>query len=112
MLNSFEDALILYLPKDIVSGDFYSFMRKENKIIIAAADCTGHGVAGAFMMIGTSLLNQIINEKNITAPASILEHLNDGIITALKQKESDTNDADGYKHLHFRFRCNDMVTCG
>ena len=93
MLNSFDDAFILYLPKDIVSGDFYSFMRKENKIIIAAADCTGHGVAGAFMsMIGTSLLNQIINEKNITAPASILEHLNDGIITALKQKESDTND--------------------
>lgn len=80
-------------PKDIVSGDFYTFSHKENKIIFTCADCTGHGVSGAFMsMIGNSLLNQIINEKNITDPAEILERLNEGVIQSLKQKENETND--------------------
>lgn len=91
--KALEESFILYLPKDIVSGDFYGFAQKENRVIIAAADCTGHGVAGAFMsMIGTSLLNQIINEKGITNPSEILDRLNDGIIHALKQRESESND--------------------
>ncbi|MFI5219845.1 MAG: SpoIIE family protein phosphatase [Bacteroidia bacterium] len=91
--KALEQSFILYLPKDIVSGDFYGFAQKNNRVIIAAADCTGHGVAGAFMsMIGTALLNQIINEKNISEPAQILNELNDGIIHSLKQKESDSND--------------------
>ncbi|HQV00592.1 MAG TPA: SpoIIE family protein phosphatase, partial [Bacteroidia bacterium] len=86
-------SFILYIPKDIVSGDFYGFSVKQNKIIIAAADCTGHGVAGAFMsMVGSSLLNQIINEKNITTPALILDELNEGIIESLKQRDSVSND--------------------
>ncbi len=91
--KTLEQSFILYLPKDIVSGDFYSFSQKDNRVIIAAADCTGHGVAGAFMsMIGTSLLNQIINEKGITEPSQILEKLNEGIVNALKQRESESND--------------------
>lgn len=86
-------SFILYMPKDIVSGDFYGFSIKDNKIIIAAADCTGHGVAGAFMsMVGSSLFNQIINERNITTPAKILDELNEGIIDSLKQRYSDSND--------------------
>lgn len=91
--KTFEQSFILYLPKDIVSGDFYGFAQKNNRIIIAAADCTGHGVAGAFMsMIGSALLNQIINEKNIISPANILDELNEGIIISLKQKESESNE--------------------
>lgn len=91
--KTLEQSFILYIPKDIVSGDFYGFAQKNNKVIIAAADCTGHGVAGAFMsMIGSSLLNQIIIEKNITNPGLILDELNHGIINALKQKESESND--------------------
>jgi serine phosphatase RsbU (regulator of sigma subunit)/drug/metabolite transporter (DMT)-like permease len=91
--KTLEQSFILYLPKDIVSGDFYGFAQKDNRVLIAAADCTGHGVAGAFMsMIGSALLNQIINEKNITRPSIILDELNDGIIHSLKQKESDSND--------------------
>lgn len=91
--KTLEQSFILYLPKDIVSGDFYGFAQKDDKVIIAAADCTGHGVAGAFMsMIGTSLLNQIINERNITEPSQILEQLNEGIINSLKQRESESND--------------------
>lgn len=91
--KTLEQSFILYLPKDIVSGDFYSFSQKDNIVIIAAADCTGHGVAGAFMsMIGTSLLNQIINEKGITEPSQILGQLNQGIVNALKQRDSESND--------------------
>ncbi len=91
--QSLQDLFILYLPKDIVSGDFYSFAQRDEKIIVAAADCTGHGVAGAFMsMIGTALLNQIVNEKGITEPSEILTQLNDGIVTSLKQRESEMNE--------------------
>lgn len=92
ILESFKDAFILYKPKDIVSGDFYFFEKMENTVILAIADCTGHGVAGAFMsMVGSSLLHQIIGQKQIKEPARILELLNDGIVEALKQKESDSH---------------------
>ena len=91
--ETLQDSFILYKPKDIVSGDFYTFSQKENRVIIAAADCTGHGVTGAFMsMIGSSHLNQIINERGITQPAHILNHLNTGIASALKQNETEVND--------------------
>jgi serine phosphatase RsbU (regulator of sigma subunit)/Tfp pilus assembly protein PilF len=88
-----KDYFIFYKPKDIVSGDFYSFIPNQGKLLVAAADCTGHGVAGAFMsMIGTSLINQLVNEKNITTPAVILDELNEGIINALKQRQGFSND--------------------
>ncbi len=80
------DSFILFKPKDIVSGDFYWAGRKNNRVIIAAADCTGHGVPGAFMsMIGCSLLNQIVKEEGITHPPEILRRLHTGIREALKQ---------------------------
>jgi ligand-binding sensor domain-containing protein/serine phosphatase RsbU (regulator of sigma subunit) len=91
--QSLPESFILYKPKDIVSGDFYAFAKKDNKILIAVADCTGHGVPGAFMsMIGTNLFNQVINEKNITEPAAILNELDKGIERALKQEETDNHD--------------------
>ncbi len=94
--QTLQDSFIIYLPKDIVSGDFYSFSQKNENVIIAAADCTGHGVTGAFMsMIGTSLLNQIINEQGVTQPAQILKNLNAGIIDALKQSEGEKEIHDG-----------------
>ena len=87
------NAFILFRPKDIVSGDFYTFIEKDNKVLIIAGDCTGHGVSGAFMsMIGCSLLNQIISEKGITEPALVLNHLNRSIIETLKQTENESND--------------------
>lgn len=96
IFSHFPDAFILYRPKDIVSGDFYWFGEKNGKKIIAAVDCTGHGVPGAFMsMIGHNLLNQIIIEKGITEPASILNELHRGVQSALKQGSNtviDTSD--------------------
>ncbi|MFN7012987.1 MAG: two-component regulator propeller domain-containing protein [Bacteroidia bacterium] len=94
IFKHFPRSFILYKPKDIVSGDFYWFAIKNNKKIIAVVDCTGHGVPGAFMsMIGHNLLNQIIIENEITDAAEILNQLNIGVQTALKQDQnSETTD--------------------
>lgn len=87
--KTLQDAFVLFKPKDVVSGDFYAFAERDDKIILAAADCTGHGVPGALMsMVGTNLLNQIIVENGITDPAIILTQLHKGVRTALKQNES------------------------
>jgi serine phosphatase RsbU (regulator of sigma subunit) len=88
----FKQAFILYKPKDIVSGDFYFLERSGDHIFLAAADCTGHGVAGAFMsMLGNALLKQIIIQNKIHNPSIILQHLNDGIVEALHQKDNDSH---------------------
>ncbi len=92
LLNSF----ILFKPRDIVSGDFYWFYNKNNQNFIAAVDCTGHGVPGAFMsMIGNTLLNQIVREKGISDPGQILHALNNEINNALKQKLETSESRDG-----------------
>ncbi len=80
------ESFILFKPRDIVSGDFYWISEIGDKTLLAAVDCTGHGVPGAFMsMIGNALLNQIVNEKRITAPCEVLFHLRESIIRSLKQ---------------------------
>lgn len=87
------ESFILFRPKNIVSGDFYWYTKKQNKLIVAVVDCTGHGVPGAFMsMIGYNLLNQIVLNENITEPDQILEELNKGVILALNQKHSGNDD--------------------
>jgi len=90
--SHFKDAFIFYLPKDIVSGDFYWFSAKNDAIVLAANDCTGHGVPGAFMVVLVNgLLNQLVNEKNITNPAQILTELDTKIKEALRQDESGSS---------------------
>ncbi|HEY0029108.1 MAG TPA: tetratricopeptide repeat protein [Bacteroidia bacterium] len=92
----FPDAFVLFQPKDIVSGDFYWFAEKNGKRIIAAVDCTGHGVPGALMsMIGNAFLNEIVNERNITSPELILNELRNRIIHSLKQTGADGESRDG-----------------
>jgi two-component system, sensor histidine kinase LadS len=91
----FPENFIYFKPKDIVSGDFYWFAEKDNKVIIATVDCTGHGVPGAFMsMIGNALLNQIVHERDTTRPSEILNQLHTEIRRLLKQ-EKDTGMKDG-----------------
>jgi len=88
-----KDSFLIYLTKDIVSGDFYWFAHFNNTSIIAAVDCTGHGVPGAFMsLIGYNLLNKIVNEENIINPGEILLALNRGVIDALYKNESESKD--------------------
>jgi serine phosphatase RsbU (regulator of sigma subunit) len=88
------DSFVLFKPKDIVSGDFYWFVEQNGVYYIAIADCTGHGVPGAFMsMIGTTLLNEISNEKPNQKPSVIIEKLNKGVITALNQNKDGNPDS-------------------
>lgn len=91
-----EHSFIYYRPKDIVSGDFYFFAEKNKKVLVGVADCTGHGVPGAFMsMIGHDMLNQIIMERGFTTPADVLNQLEAGIRSALKQDAVDSETKDG-----------------
>lgn len=92
----FPEHFILFKPKDIVSGDFYWLTKKENRIFIAVADCTGHGVPGAFMsMLGMTFLNEIINIYGETDTDKILNILRQKIIVALHQAETSTDTRDG-----------------
>lgn len=94
--SHFRGGFVLYKPKDIVSGDFYWVTEKNNCVFFAIADCTGHGVPGGFMsMLGTSLLNEIVNERGIEAPADILEILRDKIIVSLHQRGEAGESKDG-----------------
>lgn len=91
------DSFILFKPRDVVSGDFYWFGSVEKNgsthHIIAAADCTGHGVPGAFMsMIGNTILSEIVIAKEIVDPSQILSLLHHGIRKALKQNLTTSRD--------------------
>ena len=84
-LKDFREAFIIYRPKDIVSGDFYWFYKKDDEIMVSAADCSGHGVSGALLsIIGTNFLNEIA-ENNFTHPTDVLSLLDLNIATFLKQ---------------------------
>jgi len=85
---------VLFKPKDIVSGDFYwAYETPNNKSIWAAADCTGHGVPGAFMsMLGNSLLNEIVIENKIHKASKILNRLRSKIMLALSKENESQND--------------------
>ena len=90
--NALPVNFILYRPKDIVSGDYYWFAETEKRIIITAADCTGHGVPGAFMsMIGSQILTEIISD-GITSADEILTNQNFRIRKALKQDTTENQD--------------------
>lgn len=83
-----DDFFIVYKPAQIVSGDFYWCSMRDEKIIFVVADCTGHGVPGAFMsLIGNTLLNEIVNEQKITCTKEIADLLDKKIIHALHQDE-------------------------
>ncbi len=89
----FNDAFVLYKPKDIVSGDFYWLKRKGNKTLYAAVDCTGHGVPGAFVsIVGNNGLNRAINEFDLIEPGLILDKLTELVEEAFKQQGSDNTD--------------------
>lgn len=90
-----NDYFILYLPKDVVSGDFYFVEQIENHIIFSAVDCTGHGVPGAMMsVIGYNLLNHAVKLNRLTKPSEILSFLDAGVTETLRQTfgESGVND--------------------
>ena len=90
------ESFVLFRPLNIVSGDFYWISHVGNRIIFTAADCTGHGVPGAFMsMLGVAFLNEIVNKDNETSPDIILNLLRKKVIQALQQHGVSGETRDG-----------------
>lgn len=88
-----KDYFVIYKPKDVVSGDFYWLNEHEHKTILLVADCTGHGVPGAFMtLIANTLVDKIVRVWDITSPAKILTRLHEEVRTVLRQDETQNNN--------------------
>jgi serine phosphatase RsbU (regulator of sigma subunit) len=91
-----KSYFIYYLPKDIVSGDFYWIHEADGLFMVAAVDCTGHGVPGAFMsIVGFNQLNYAVTVKKARSASKILDELNQGVITTLNENTSETSIKDG-----------------
>ncbi|NUM50870.1 MAG: tetratricopeptide repeat protein [Flavobacteriales bacterium] len=94
--ESFKDSFIFFKPRDIVSGDFYWAHKTNDNFYFAVADCTGHGVPGAFMsLLGINYINQIVNEMKIQMPNEALNVLREKIVVSLKSSDPDYQGADG-----------------
>jgi len=94
--ESFPESFIFYRPRDIVSGDFYWFSKVNKMFVFAVADCTGHGVPGAFMsMIGNEYLHQIVNNKNVSRSEQVLHLLDKQVTKALHQEGEMKETRDG-----------------
>jgi serine phosphatase RsbU (regulator of sigma subunit) len=92
----FPNTFILFKPKDIVSGDFYWLLEQDGREFIAAVDCTGHGVPGAFMsIIGHNMLNKVVKEFGILQPSEILKYLDREVSTTLHQQGETITVLDG-----------------
>ena len=90
------ESFILYMPKDVVSGDFYWVEEESGQRIFASVDCTGHGVPGALMsVVGFNLLNRAVKEMHLTKPSEILRELDYGVNKLLRQSESENTVKDG-----------------
>ncbi|GAB4287597.1 MAG: hypothetical protein Kow0068_13350 [Marinilabiliales bacterium] len=108
--NLFADSFVFFVPRDIVSGDFYWWAEIENNIVVTVADCTGHGVPGAFMsMLGVSLLREIVTKEYITHPGVILRKLRKEIIKALKQKGEAGEQKDGMDMALISYNKNNNI---
>ena len=85
--DTFKETFVLFMPKDIVSGDFYWMYDNGDWQFIAVVDCTGHGVPGAFMsIIGHNSLNKVVREYGLTRPSAIIDQLNNEVMKALMQR--------------------------
>lgn len=94
--RNLPENFIMHRPRDIVSGDFYWMAEKSGKVVFTVADCTGHGVPGAFMsLLGITLLNEIVNLAGITRSDQILNELRRRVVYCLSQQKRDVVTHDG-----------------
>lgn len=104
---------ILFKPKDIVSGDFYWALEKENFLYFAAADCTGHGVPGAFLtLLGTSFLNEINATDKVLSPAQILDQLREKFVKELSSTHEKTRDGMDVSLIRINIKTLEAVWAG
>ena len=109
------EHFILFKPKDIVSGDFYWSMEKHGHLYLAAVDCTGHGVPGAFMsMLGIAFLNEITALERLLTPAEVLDRLREKIIKELSQtgKEGESKDGMDISLVRLNLSSNELQWSG
>ncbi|MDQ3049218.1 MAG: SpoIIE family protein phosphatase, partial [Bacteroidota bacterium] len=91
--NSLPDSFVIYIPKDIIAGDFYWMEKKGDKILIAVADCTGHGVPGALVsVVCSNALNRSVNEFGITEPGTILDKTRELVMETFSRSDKDVKD--------------------
>jgi len=96
IIEVIPNSFVFFKPLDIVSGDFYWVNKSQKNSIVAVADCTGHGVPGAFMSImGINLLNTVIVEQEVSDPGEVLNRLNHQVIAALSHTDNNLQDKDG-----------------
>jgi serine phosphatase RsbU (regulator of sigma subunit)/Tfp pilus assembly protein PilF len=119
--RAITENFVLWLPRDIVSGDFYWFHETDDEIFLAAADCTGHGVPGAFVSVScVNILNQVVIDENHTDPGKILSRVHQHVCDIFRKKDSELKSNDGMdialcklnKHdrkLHFAGAMNPLV---
>jgi len=92
-----NDFFVLWKPKDIVGGDIYQFLEREDDCLIFVIDCTGHGVPGAFMtMVTKTVIESIVTDENFNNPAAIMKELNKNIKKTLKQDNPDSKSDAGF----------------
>lgn len=108
--NNLEDHFVLFKPKDVVSGDFYWATPTPDGFIYVTADCTGHGVPGAFMsLLNISKLSQTINENKITQPGLVLDAVRSEIISVLNAEGSTQESKDGMDAVLCRLDRKKMI---
>ncbi|MGV6861872.1 MAG: tetratricopeptide repeat protein [Putridiphycobacter sp.] len=96
VIQCFDDAFLLLMPKDVVSGDFYWFQKYGDYAVIVMADCTGHGVPGGFMsMMGIEMLNQVLGDPSVMQAGQALEEINKRICNNLNKAGSERQQRDG-----------------
>lgn len=109
--KSFRDFFILYLPKDIVAGDFYWHEKTDTHIFLAAADCTGHGVPGALVsVVCSNALNRAIHEYHLREPGEILDKTRELVIETFRKSHHNVQDGMDISLTAWPLNWNDKVS--
>ena len=108
-----KDSFVLYLPKDIVAGDFYWMDTKGDHVLFAAADCTGHGVPGAMVsVVCHNALNRAVKEFNLSEPAKILDKVTELVIETFEQSEANIKDGMDIALCSLNTKTNELQYAG
>ncbi len=111
--GAFADAFILFKPKDVVSGDFYWLWQRQGSVTLAAIDCVGHGVPGAFMALHSyNLLERIVKEKKDLGPSQILDQLNHKVLESLNQQNGSSSAKHGMDLAMIKIKGNSVEFSG
>lgn len=115
VLNSLlKNGFVFYLPKDVVSGDFYWTEKiSENEVLVAVADCTGHGVPGAMVsIVCNNALNRAVREFSLICPAKILDKTREIVISEFQQHDGSVKDGMDISLAYINFKQNDVKWAG